>query len=371
VRIAVNGAIIGDRPSGLGFFAMNLVRELSGMCEDLTVYTSAEIEGLKGVKRIPRIVRPDRGVRGHALRMLWTQTELPRLLMRDSADVLLNPLPEGPLGARVPMVTVVHDLTPLRFPAEHSRQQWNFRRLVPALLGRTRRIAADSEATKSDIVSFYSIDEAKISVVPAGYDDAVFTTDGESWSLPPEAAERFGVRRYILYVGNLRPHKNLHRLVRAFRDTWKEFETCLVIVGHGDARHAASLKSAAENAPILFIDYVASDILPSMYRGAAAFVFPSLWEGFGLPPLEAMACGTPVVLSEAPALVEVAGEAAEYFDPLCNEAIVRALRTVLGQDARRNELREKGLQRAKLFSWQRTAEMIFNEVRRAAAGEDA
>jgi len=369
MRIAVNGAIIGKKPTGLGVYATNVVKELATCCTEMIVYTSVPVDGVPVVRRIPPLVRPEVRLKGHACRLLWTQSVLPWHIMIDRPDVLFNPLPEGPLLGKIPMVTVTHDLIPLRYPDDHPRQQYYFRYLVPAVLHRSRRIIADSTATKEDIQSFYGIDGERIAVVPAGYDRTIFVPEGDRWSLsaiPTSMDGHYQLNGYILYVGNLFPHKNLARLIRAFRSFWHEFRIALVIAGDRDPRFISFLESEIGSAPVFIMNYVSASILPALYRGAELFVLPSLYEGFGLTPLEAMACGTPVVLSRTPPLTELAGDAALYFDPMDEVSIAEALRMVLADSALRSSLREKALRRAQLFSWERTARLVFNELSAAA-----
>ena len=172
-------------------------------------------------------------------------------------------------------------------------------------------------------------------------------------------------------MGNLLPHKNLHHLLNAFALISKRFPHKLVIAGRKDPRYYPPLEAEARalglEEMILFLDYVSLDELPSLYAGADAFLFPSLYEGFGLPVLEAMACGTPVIDSHAGSIPEVAGEAALLVDPYHIEEMAAAMETVLEDPRMRDGMRERGLEQAKRFSWERTAATVLEVLRKVGS----
>jgi glycosyltransferase involved in cell wall biosynthesis len=211
--VGVNASIVGANPTGLGLYTINLVRELDKLRDDLVVYTSAPaaFDGLRApVMTIPAAVRPDRGMRGHAFRALWLQTVQRVRARAKGFRVVLNTVPEAILDRGIPQVTVVHDLLPLRFPLEYPRQQYYFRRIVPWGLRLSRRVIADSESTRTDVVRHFGLRPDGISVVYPGYDPAAYFPDGRDGSAPALDSA------YLLYVGNLFPHKNLGRLIEAF-----------------------------------------------------------------------------------------------------------------------------------------------------------
>lgn len=369
MRLAFNASIVDPLLSGLGVYAVNLLRELVALHNDLVAYTSCpELCGvnLAKVKRISSKVQPRRGRSGHFRRVVWMQTGLPLRILADRATLLFSPLPEGMLFPVVPEVVVVHDLLPLHFPEEYPRQQYYFRHLVPAILWRSRAIIADSEATKRDIGAFYGIDPASIHVVPAGYDCTRYKVGIEAEMIK----RKYGLETYVLYVGNLFPHKNLRRLLSAFALLAQRFPHRLVVAGTRDPRFYPALEAETRTlgleGKVVFLDYVPGDELPALYAGAEVFVLPSLYEGFGLPALEAMACGTPVVASYAASLPEVTGDAALMFDPQDVQGITGAIETVLANSGMRESLRQRGFERAKQFSWNRTASMVLEVLHGAA-----
>ena len=358
-RVGVNASIVGENPTGLGLYTINLVRELDQLRDDLVVYTSAPaaFDGLRApIVAIPSAVRPDRGMRGHAFRALWLQTVQRVRARAKGFRVVLNTVPEAILDRGIPQVTVIHDLLPLRFPLEYPRQQYYFRRIVPWGLRLSRRVIADSESTRADVVRHFGLRPEAISVVYPGYDPAAYFPDNGVASMPAiEPA-------YVLYVGNLFPHKNLGRLIEAFAMLRRRMPVRLVIRGHGHPAYARGLYEQVErlglSEAVQFLGYADGRSLRHLYLDAACLVFPSLGEGFGLPVLEAMACGLPVITARVSSLPEVAGEAAILIDPADVGELAEAMHRVVTRPELRAELRRRGLERVKQFGWRRTAEQV-------------
>jgi glycosyltransferase involved in cell wall biosynthesis len=269
-------------------------------------------------------------------------------------------MPEGMLLPSIPQIIVVHDLIPLRFPENHLRPQHYFRSFVPLLLRKSRAILTVSENTKRDIITCYGIEADKVLVVPPGYDKDRYRMGIDIMGVKG----KYGLTSYLLYLGNLRPHKNLLRLLQAFARIVRTIPHMLVITGRKDPRFYPALEAEVQvlglQDRVRFLDYVPADELPSLYVGADIFVFPSLYEGFGLPPLEAMACGTPVMVANVSSLPEVVGDAALMVDPYDVEGMAKAMYKVLSDVRLSEEMRRKGLERAKSFSWGRTAQSILN-----------
>jgi glycosyltransferase involved in cell wall biosynthesis len=363
-QVAVNASILGLAPTGLGQYVLGLVRSLDLLREGLTVYTSYPevFSGLRAtVRRTSPLTRPERGIRGHAARLFWCQTALRARVGLDRPGVLLNTLPEGILRSRVPQVTVVHDLIPLAFPGQYPRQQFYFRRLVPAILRASRAVIAVSEATRREVIATYGLRPERVHAIPNGYDATDFVPVGP-------AADDGGIP-YVLCVGSVLPHKNLPRLIEAVARVARQSPVRLVIAGGGTPRRLAELRRVAENAgsPLELMSYVSKRALPALYRGARLVAMPSLAEGFGLPALEAMACGTPVVVGNRSAMPEVVGDGGLLVDPEDTGAISDAILRLLTQDPLRKELIARGLARAAAFSWERAARQVLAVLDEAAA----
>ena len=357
--IAVNASILGERPSGLGQYALGLIRALDVLRTGLVVHTSfpEPLAGLRAtVRRASPLIRPERGLVGHAARLIWCQTALRLSLRRERPAVLLNTLPEGVLRCRVPQVTIVHDLLPLLFPEEYPRQQYYFRHLVPALLAESQAVVADSDATRRLVLDAYGLPADRVHLVPCGYDATRFRPGG------PVADD--GGEPYVLYVGNLLPHKNLPRLIEAMARVADRMPVRLVVAGEGRPAHVQPLMtlSARTGARVEWRRYVAPDDLPALYRGARLVALPSLAEGFGLTALEAMACGTPVLAANTSSIPEVVGNAGLLVDPREPDALAEAILRLLSDEPLRKELVARGLARAAGFSWERTARQILAVV---------
>ncbi|MGH2426450.1 MAG: glycosyltransferase family 4 protein [bacterium] len=361
MRIAVNASIFDRRPSGLGSYARSLLEALAPMHRDLVVFTSRPGELPKGRWIVPW-GEPSEGRRGHLMRLAWSQTGLRLLCRRERVDILLNMLPEGPVRSPVPQLTIVHDILPLFFPQEFPRQQWYFRTFVPSVLRHSAAVLTVSKQTRKDVIERYRLPSERVTVIYAGVDHHRFSPHADG----PSAAYRFGLRQYLLYVGNLLPHKNLARLIEAFAAV--RGPVTLAIAGYRDPRYWPQLAKVAETlgiAPhVRFLDFVPETDLPSLYSGALGVVIPSLYEGFGLPVLEAMACGTPVIASTTPALREAAGDAALPVDPNNIPGLAEAMRRLIEDASLRTELRTKGLVRARKFTWEHTAHRVLENLDR-------
>lgn len=268
------------------------------------------------------------------------------------ADVMHLPrhlVPPQP-GLRAPTLVTIHDVLPLRAPELFSPViRANFRLLAPALARRADRIVAGSQYTKGEIVELLDIDPQRVTVTPYGVDER-FRPGG---AVPA----RLGLDRpYVACVGTLEPRKNVAAAVRAFAALGDDSLALVVIGGRG--WDGGELETAARAAPgrVVLTGYVSDEELVGLLGGAACFVYPSLYEGFGFPVLEAMACGTPVVASERASLPEVAGDAALLVDPEDVDALAGALRRVLGDPALAADLRARGRRRAALYTWRRCAD---------------
>jgi glycosyltransferase involved in cell wall biosynthesis len=283
----------------------------------------------------------------------------------DKVSLLFSPLPEGMIVPVVPQILTVLDVTPLHFPKEYPLQRYYLRYFVSKLLRKSAGIIAITENTKQDIITAYGIKPERISVILPGYDRSRYRFGVE----PGAVKSKYALKSYLLYLGNLMPHKNLRRLLRAFALLHRELPYTLVIAGWKDPRHYRALEAETQTLglaeKVLFLNYVPADELPALYTGAELFAFPSLYEGFGLPPLEAMACGCPVVVSNIASLSEVCGDAAYYVDPYDVKNIAEGIYKVATNRELKENLAIKGRERTKLFSWEKSARehiKVFKKV---------
>ena len=289
------------------------------------------------------------------------QWVLPRLLRRLGADVYHSPYYLMPYWPGIPALVTIHDLIPLHYPGYFTPvQRLIFATTIRLAVRAARRVIAVSQATAADLQQSLRLPRERIAVIPEAAAPSFRPQ-------PPSAVAAVRSRlnlpeQYVLYLGSNKPHKNLPRLVEAWAHiTHHASRITLVIAGHEDPRYPQARQRAAalglDN--VLFLGAVAEEDLPALYSGAELFVFPSLYEGFGLPVIEAMACGTPVACSNTSSLPEVAGDAALLFDPHTPEAMATAIHQALRDEELREELRRRGLAQAQRFSWEQTARMTY------------
>ncbi len=369
LRIGVNALYL--IPGGVGgteIYLRNLLPALASLnpADEYIVYTNRETgadlaPALDNVRVAPQPVR----AANRPARILWEQTGLPVAAARDRVAVLFNPGFTAPVLCSCPSVTVFHDMQHKRHP-EYFRwfdlPAWRF--CLWASAHRSRVLLADSEATRRDLLACYRIPERRIRMVSLGVDPRFFEIARER--------QRVQIQPYFLCVSTLHPHKNLERLIRAyarFRERCPGFR--LVIAGmrgfHSDAveRLIASLNLGAS---VELTGWVPREELYKLYLRAFAFVYPSTFEGFGLPPLEAMAAGVPAACSSIEPLSSTVGDAAFQFDPSDDSAVLEALVRLAADNGLRARLAAAGPERARLYSWKKTAELTLDALRAAAAG---
>ncbi len=303
----------------------------------------------------------------------WEQWSLPLELAFQPLDLLHSPDFIPPLHRRCPAVITVHDLAFLRFPDTQTSDSLRYYRQVNQAVENAEGIITVSEATRRDMVELLGCAAERVDVVHHG-------VDARYRPLSQEAARRFCKDRglpetFVLWVGTLEPRKNLAALFRAFaalKGKLPPARDTLVLAGPVGWRYEETAKLFDElglAGRTVFFGPATEDELAMLYNAAWAFAFPSLYEGFGLPPLEAMACGTPVVASDAPALPEVLGDAALYVPPHDDQALAAALLRISHDTALAAELSRKGLARAAEFSWRQAAQQtlaIYHRVADAA-----
>lgn len=287
------------------------------------------------------------GWRGH----LWEQLILPRTMNRDT--VLWSPANTGPLMVSNQALTL-HDLSPLEHPGwfRKSFAAW-YRLFLPVLIRRVRVVYTPSLYVKEKIRGRFGV--KNIVVTPNGVNRLIFH--------PAAKQERYDLpKKYILFVGTLEPRKNIKGLLRAWKKVQDDLpDTWLIIAGtYGHVFGRVHLPADLER--VHYLGYVKEADLPGLYAGATIFVLPSLDEGFGLPALEAMACGVPVIASDGGALPEVVGRAGAIFRLSDADSLSCVLRECLMDEPGRDSMREKGLQRAGCFSWERTADIIWKSL---------
>ncbi len=358
--------------SGIGRYIKDLIWGIAELDTELQFMLTGNLKQIKGflssapsIRQTVTAILPftspiysiDEQVRGSLL--LWRQ--------RKSADVFFFPHYNVPKFTPLPLVITVHDLIHFKLPHLFGKAKVALAKVVlKSSLKRASRIITVSKATAEDVSNFMPEVKTKIRVIH-NFPNKFFSLRPKSEDVKVFKLEK-GLNQYILYVGNRKPHKNLGRLLQAFERLKPNCPGLqLVIVGKVFDQYddVASIIHSRSLQDVMEIRECSDDELRLLYYGAQAFVFPSLYEGFGLPPLEAMACGTPVVVSNAASLPEVVGDAGVYVDPYDVDDIARGIYRVLTDGELRRRLREKGLARARLFTWEKSARetlKVFEEV---------
>jgi len=303
-----------------------------------------------------RIVRSPFGSHGRALRLILEQLWVPSVAAKIGAELVHSLGYTGPVASNQARITSIHDMNYKRHPEDLTAlERLAYATLIPPVARSSHRIAALSVASREDIVRFTGVAAAKVAVIPGA--------PRTGWpGNPANDAARVAasgiVEPFVLSVAASYPHKNLERLVAAFPDERVGGRRVgLVIVGLRGRAEPGLARMIHGRAEIKRVGWVDEELLGTLYRRALFLAFPTLYEGFGLPILESMALGTPVLTSDYGAMAEVAGDAAERVDPRRVDAIEHGLRTLIRSEHRRAELRELGFQRARQFSWARSAEL--------------
>jgi len=372
VRIAIDVRKYQD--FGIGTYIRNVVRQLARTDHDTEYVLLCRPQDREGLSALPpnfrAVVEPSRPY------SVAEQVSIPMALRREHADLFHAPHYVLPPLIHCRSVVTIHDIIHLVFPQYlPGRLAYAYARAsLWTAAHRSDRILTVSETSKLDILRRFRVPADKITVVYNAIDDRLLVTPGE------DDVERVRVRYqlrdpFALYVGNIKPHKNLERLIEAFDCLRREpgFEALkLIIIGDQISKYQGLRRAVHEHKlhkAVRFFGFVPLETLAVLYRLAGVFVFPSLYEGFGLPPLEAMACGVPVVTSNVSSLPEVVGEGAILVDPYDPRSIAEGMRAALTDGELRDRLREKGLARAREFSWERSVacvRQVYEEVMQQA-----
>jgi glycosyltransferase involved in cell wall biosynthesis len=341
MRIGFDTTALAVSKSGVGVYTENLLSHLSQVC-------NGNDSIIELTHRSP--------CRRPINKTLWMQTILPYRLLHDSVDVCHFTNSVAPLCTGCPTVLTIHDMTLWLYPGYHYRKRLlSMRPLIPIAARHARAIIAVSESVRADIVRILGVPADKVHVVYSAPSD-------QFRRLPPDST--IAVRRkyalpeqFVLYVGTIEPRKNLVRLLEAFASLPHRPPALVIVGARGwkDQQVFAAVERLGLQQSVCYLGYVPQEELIALYNLAQVLAFPSLYEGCGLPVLEAMACGTPVVTSRRGGLVEMAGDAAEFVDPTCVQSIADGLHRVLTDPYRQADLREKGYAQVRRFSWRATA----------------
>lgn len=349
VRVLFDASALPERPAGAGVYTLELAKALSRRA-DVDVVAAAPRE-LPGLRVVP-------SPRGNALRRnSWEQFALPLLLQGEQSDVVHGAHMAVPLRSPVPRVATVHDLTFFRIPRRYSRRHRAYYRLLARLSRHAARIIVPSKTVAGDVVRYLKYPLERIRVIPeAARDGLGRASDAEVEAL----CDRLGVERgYLLCVGTAEPGKRAVDAVRALPLLRAQGDNRQLLLAGNEGRLSGALRREAERLGVgdrvRFVGYMPGEDLAALYTGALALIFPSLYEGFGLPPLEAMVCGTPVITSQAPAMDDVLAGGAIFVPLRDPRAIAAETLRLAAEPAWWAENSARGREVAAKYSWDRAA----------------
>jgi glycosyltransferase involved in cell wall biosynthesis len=374
LHIGVNAHLLsldeGYRSAGINWYIYNLLCHLPAAdpsCAYTVFLADRRYTGVPGTElRYSRLPTHQ-----PAVRILWEQTVQARAMHRAGVDLIHDPAFVGPMLNRSPFVVTVHDLSFLLYPRNfRAFNRLYLRSLTRLSVRKARRVLAVSESTKQDLVRCYGISPSKIDTVHNGVDASFHPLPADQ--VAAFRAERGLPNEFILFVGTLEPRKNVLTLIEAYAQLSRNRPPLMLVGGRGWLydKVFARIESLDLSNEVHFVGYVPAEELPSWYSAATLFVYPSLYEGFGLPPLEAMACGTPVITSTASSLPEVVGQAGLLVEPTNTEALTVTMARALTDTDLRESMQAAGLLQAKNFSWQRAAAGTVVSYRQAMISEE-
>ena len=349
MKVAVDSRnLIGSR-AGVGRYLQNLLEHFTSLCNhSFYIYSHREV-----VDRIIHVNYHYMVLRGHPL--FWKQVLLPLHQLRHNYDLLFVPTYSSPVFFKGKVLLTVHDLIFAKYPQwANWKQSIRFSVVVPMTIRRADCLIAVSETTANDIIALTGIPHSRIEVVHLGV-DKIFCERSESGSR--QLREKYKIDYpYILHVGSIHPRRNIKRLIEAFLflKNEKKIAHHLILIGLNFHR-SSEFRNNSVHRDIHYFGFVPDDDLVDFYSQAEIFVYPSLYEGFGLPVIEAMACGTPVITSNVSSLPEVAGDAALLVDPESTGSIADAIQKLIFQQGLRRELIDKGRERSAQFTWEKAS----------------
>ncbi|MFW7377970.1 MAG: glycosyltransferase family 4 protein [Oligoflexus sp.] len=361
MRVGINGRFLVAKRTGVQRAAYNLIKTLFEVDRDTdyVLFTGkAQLNNPEwnypNVTIVASNIREGENFRNH----LWEQFELPRLARKHKVDILHSPANMAPLFYRGKSIIHIHDLCFVVNPQWYSflfHRVYNF--IIPRLAKKATRIITNSNNSRNDLLQFCDVDAEKVRLIYWAVDQIFHDAQLAAADQVPDP------NNYILYVGSLEPRKNIGTLISAYeklRDENPDMSPKLVLIGGESPLFAdTKLKVKQYQSDIVFKGFVSDQMLKEYYRNALVVAYPSLYEGFGLPPLEAMASGTPVVTSNTSSLPEVVGDAALMVSPYDADQLAETLNQVIRNQSLRQSLRDKGLKQVKNFNWYRVARNVL------------
>jgi glycosyltransferase involved in cell wall biosynthesis len=362
MRIGIDATAVPPKPMGAGRYIIYLIHELAKLStsHEFIVFAQAYLRPhlVEQVSDKIRIVWLKN--MSPARRLIWEQTAFPSLIHQMKLDLLHSPHYTMPLSRPVPSVVTFHDMSFFIYPKKHTlAKRYFFPWMMRRSSKRADMIIADSESTRRDAMRFIGIHPGKITTVHLGYQEIFRQISDEEYL--HVVRQRYSLPdRFIFYAGALEPRKNIPLLLRVFEQLAQDQQELYLVLtggtGWDNQETLARMNSMHVRDRIVRLGHIDHIDLPAIFNLADVFVYPSLYEGFGLPPLEGMACGVPVITTNISSMPEVVGTAGLLVPPNDEAALSQAIQQVLGDDELRQRLREAGPQRAAGFTWRHTAD---------------
>lgn len=361
-KIYINATILDEKPTGLGIYVKNIIAKLKNKEIKFEVFCPIEIDGVK-VNKTTEKLKTTYKKKGGLVRFLWTQFVLPFKVNKN--DIVYHPFQYLSILSRSKQIITIHDFIPLYYPEVAKHQYYYYKIIMPILLKRAYKIVCISENTKNDVIKFFNVEESKLVKIYNGYDEGLFNTK----YIKENIIQKYNItEKYFIAVGAGYSHKNLETALKAFKRVINENKCEFVIVGK-DSEYINKLKQLCKDLRIeekvKFVGYVPDNDLPTLYNKAVAFVYPTLYEGFGLPILEAMACETVVLSANNSSLPEVYGKSVISFDAKDEDSIANAMELLLKDESVAKNLINASKEQIKKFNWDITANEVvklFKEI---------
>jgi glycosyltransferase involved in cell wall biosynthesis len=374
LHIGINTLAAHRMKTGIATYVSGLVDGLTKVDREnrYSLFVSYENAGLfpeDGPSR--RKVFGPRIIDNTNVRVLWEHTFLAREIRRRNIDVLHSPTFVSPAFCRIPSVITIPDMNFFLYPAKHPPlKRWYFHSCIPRAARRAQKVIAISENTRQDVLRILGLSADKVVTVYCGVNPRFKPVSDEE--ALKRIRKKYGLdRSFVLFLGMIQPMKNLVRLIQAFKETVRRGFTGVLVLagpkGWGYVEAAAEVQRQALDGQVIFPGPIRDEELPGLLSAAEIFVYPSLYEGFGLPPLEAMACGVPVVVSSSSSLPEVVGDAGLVVDPLNVGELAAAMWRALTDSALRDQLRARGFEQAKRFTWEEAARQTLEVYKATCA----
>lgn len=362
MKIGINATFLNEKPTGAASFTQETFRIISEINKETIIFSPLIFDTRlsESIYKVPDSTKGSPRLTNSLCRLLYINSILPLICRLKNIEVLYCPIMEFPFIPSVPVVVHIHDLHFIHFPSDFGLAAPRMKISLRLIKTVAKRAVVSTEFIKKELLEMTNIAENMIDVVPLAYNSNLFRP------APLESKRDFLIKyqikgEYILFISSLFPYKNLKTLADAFLRIKNLIPHCLVVVG----RREFSAGPLVQDERILYMDYVPAHDMPLFYSYADIFIYPSLREGFGIPPLEAMACGTPVISSNGGSLPEVVGDAGILFDPLDSKTLAELTLALINNKPFKKELIEKGFRHIKNFSWEKTSKGILMSCKKA------